>query len=86
VLHQKIIKQQFLFEAIFIGQLGGILGIILGIIIGNLISLLTGGVFIIPWMWIIGGFIICFVVGIISGITPAIKASKLDPIDALRYE
>ncbi len=82
----KIIKQQFLFEAIFIGQLGGMLGIILGIIIGNLISLLTGGVFIIPWMWIIGGFIICFVVGIISGITPAIKASKLDPIDALRYE
>lgn len=82
----NIIKQQFLFEAIFIGQLGGILGIIFGIIIGNLISLLTGGVFIIPWVWIIGGFIICFVVGIISGITPAIKASKLDPIDALRYE
>ncbi len=82
----KTIKQQFLLEAVFIGQMGGILGIILGIIIGNLISVLTGGEFIIPWIWIFGGIFICFVVGLISGISPAIKAAKLDPIDALRYE
>jgi putative ABC transport system permease protein len=82
----KIIKQQFLFEAVFIGQLGGIFGIILGIIAGNMISLLTGGVFLIPWIWIFSGIAICFIVGLLSGILPAIKASKLDPIESLRYE
>ena len=80
------IKQQFLLEAIFIGQMGGILGIILGIIIGNLISILTSGIFIIPWLWIIVGVILCLVVSIVAGIMPAIKAAKLDPIIALRYE
>jgi putative ABC transport system permease protein len=82
----SVIRQQFLFEAIVIGQLGGLLGIILGIIIGNLVSLGTGGAFIIPWVWIISGVILCFIVGLISGLAPAIKAAKLDPIIALRYE
>ncbi len=80
------IKQQFLLEAIFIGQMGGLLGIILGIIMGNLISLLTSGIFIIPWLWIIIGVLLCLIVSIVAGIMPAIKASKLDPIIALRYE
>lgn len=80
------IKQQFLSEAIAIGQLGGILGIILGIIIGNVVSLLIGSSFIIPWIWILAGFALCFAVGIISGYFPAVKAAKQDPIVALRYE
>lgn len=84
--NSSLIKQQFLFEAIFIGQLGGVFGIIFGIIVGNLISLLTDGPFVIPWIWIIGGVILCFVVGLASGLAPAIKASRLDPINALRYE
>jgi putative ABC transport system permease protein len=82
----KTIKSQFLFEAIIIGQLGGVLGIILGIGIGNILSFFTGSPFIIPWVWIISGVMLCFVVGIISGYFPAVKASKVDPIISLRYE
>jgi putative ABC transport system permease protein len=80
------IKQQFLFESIFIGQMGGVLGIILGIIAGNMITLITGGHFIVPWLWILLGVVLCFIVGVASGYLPAVKASKLDPIVALRYE
>ncbi|GAB4296287.1 MAG: ABC transporter permease [Marinilabiliales bacterium] len=81
-----IIRQQFLFEAIFIGQLGGLLGIILGIIAGNVVSYFTDSSFIIPWLWVIGGVVLCFIVGLIAGMTPAMKAARLDPIEALRYE
>lgn len=80
------IRNQFLIEAIVICQLGGIFGIILGIAIGNLVGAMMGSGFIIPWAWMLMAFALCFVVGIISGIYPAIKASKLNPIEALRYE
>ena len=83
---KKMIRQQFLVEAIVICQIGGLLGIILGIIIGNLISFQLGVGFIVPWVWIISGIILCMFVGLISGLYPAIKASRLDPIDALRFE
>ncbi len=80
------IKQQFLFEAILICQLGGLLGVILGILIGNLVSMMTDSPFIIPWGWIFGGLGLSLVVGLASGYFPAVKASRLDPIEALRYE
>jgi len=80
------VRQQFLIEAIVIGQIGGIVGIILGIVVGNLVSIMIGSAFIIPWMWILMGVVLCFGVGIISGYYPAQKASQLDPIEALRYE
>jgi putative ABC transport system permease protein len=82
----KTIKQQFLFEAIVICQIGGLLGIILGILIGNLISLFTESSFVVPWVWMGVGVLLCFLVGLLSGYIPAVKASKLDPIEALRYE
>ncbi|TDG37938.1 FtsX-like permease family protein [Pedobacter changchengzhani] len=82
----KVIRRQFLIEAVLICLMGGALGIFLGIMIGNLISLSMSGSFIIPWLFIFGGFALCILVGIASGYYPANKASKLDPVDALRYE
>ncbi|HRY31806.1 MAG TPA: ABC transporter permease [Bacteroidales bacterium] len=84
--NRRLIRIQFLTEAVIIGQIGGMLGIILGILIGNILSLIIGSAFIVPWVWIIGGVLLCFVVAVISGYYPAQKASRLDPIEALRYE
>ncbi|MCK4989477.1 MAG: ABC transporter permease [Bacteroidales bacterium] len=81
-----MIKRQFLYEAIVIGQLGAVVGILLGIVIGNGVSLAIGSSFIIPWKWILLGIGLCFGVGVVSGYFPAVKASRLDPITALRYE
>jgi putative ABC transport system permease protein len=81
------IRQQFLIEAVVICQMGGIGGIIFGIIIGNAVSSLIGaGGLIIPWGWILFGVIVGMVVGLLSGVIPAYKASKLDPIESLRFE
>lgn len=80
------IMVQFLTEAIVICQIGGLLGILAGILVGNGVSVLLGGSFIIPWLWIILGFSACMVVGLIAGIYPALRAASLDPIEALRYE
>jgi len=82
----RSIKQQFLIESIVIGQLGGLLGIILGILAGNGVSMLIGSSFIVPWQWMLAGACLCLFVSLAAGVLPAIKASKLDPIEALRYE
>ena len=83
----KTIRSQFLIEAIVICLLGGIAGIIVSIILGNLLSIFLLKIgFIIPWLWMFAGIVLCFIVGLAAGLFPAIKASKLDPIEALRSE
>ncbi|MGA0560755.1 ABC transporter permease [Larkinella sp. VNQ87] len=86
----KRIREQFLIEAIVICILGGLGGIVLGIGIGNVISRVVSPgdavSFVVPWLWMGVGILVCVSVGLFSGIYPAFKASRLDPIEALRYE
>ncbi len=80
------IRTQFLWESILISLLGAAIGIILGILVGNLASMFLKTGFVVPWAWVIAGVLICFITGLLAGLYPAMKASKLDPINALRYE
>ncbi|CAM2771640.1 ABC transporter permease [Flavobacterium frigoris] len=77
---------QFFIETLLIGQLGGIVGIILGILIGFGIATALSFAFVIPWGAIMAAFFTSFMVAIVSGLYPAIRAAYLDPIEALRYE
>lgn len=77
---------QFLTEAVVICLIGGLVGIIFGIFMGFGVTAIVKGKFFIPWAWITLGLVVCIVVGIVSGLYPALKASKLDPIESLRYE
>jgi putative ABC transport system permease protein len=80
------ISTQFFIETIVIGQIGSVLGIILGILTGLVFSSFFESEFSLPWIPMIWATIITFVVAIIAGFYPAMKASKLDPIESLRYE
>ncbi len=81
-----MIRNQFLVEAVIITELGCLLGIIMGVGLGNMVSSFVGGVFIMPWFWIFISFIVSTIVGLVSGLYPAVKASKTDPIESLRFE
>ena len=83
---RSTIAFQFFMETLVIGQLGGLVGTSLGILIGFGFATLLEFEFVIPWLAILSAFVVCFIVAIISGSYPALKASKLDPIEALRYE
>ena len=80
------ILTQFLTEAVVVTQLGGAVGIVFGIALGNVVALFTGGSFLVPWGWILASFVVCLLTGLAAGLYPAVKASRLDPIESLRYE
>lgn len=84
--NRRSILIQFLTEAVIICQMGGVVGTILGVLVGYAVSSSLGGTFHMPWTWIITAFVTCLVVGLISGLYPALKAARLDPIESLRYE
>jgi putative ABC transport system permease protein len=71
---------------VLISLMGAFWGILFGIGAGNLIAFSLGTGFVIPWNWVIIGVILCTVVGLLAGLYPALKAGKLNPIEALRYE
>jgi putative ABC transport system permease protein len=83
---RSTIAFQFFIETLIIGQIGGIVGIVFGILIGYGISTAIDFSFVIPWGAVIAATITTFIVAVVSGSYPALKASKLDPIEALRYE
>jgi len=83
---KSTIAFQFFMETLVIGQIGGLLGVIFGIGIGYGIAVFIEFNFVIPWLAIIAAFIVSFIVAVVSGSYPAVKAAQLDPIEALRYE
>lgn len=83
---QANIRKQFLYESIIISLMGALFGIFLGVLVGNGFSLFLETGFVIPWNWTIIGIVICSLVGLLAGLYPALKASRLNPIEALRYE
>ncbi len=83
---RREILWQFLIEAVFLTSVGGLLGILFGSSIGLLVHALSGFPVSLPWWSFAIGIGFSASVGIFFGLFPAIKASRLDPIEALRYE
>lgn len=82
----KNIMAQFLLEAVILCNIGGVVGVLVGFGLGNVITLFTSFDIKVPLEWAVIGLVFCSAVGIGFGLLPAIRASRLNPIDALRYE
>jgi putative ABC transport system permease protein len=83
---KKSIRTQFLFESVLISLIGAIFGIVSGVLVGNIVGMFLHTGFVVPWAWVILGIVVCSTVGLFAGLYPALKAARLDPIVALRYE
>ena len=83
---QRDVQRQFLYEAIFLCQIGGIIGIMAGAAGGNILGLVFKTSFVFPWLWAVGATLAVTAVAIVFGVYPASKAARLDPIEALRHE
>lgn len=83
---RKAIISQFLLEAIFICQLGGLIGLLLGIIGGNILAIYMKSNMVFPWFATILGIVGLTIIGVVFGVFPAYKAAKLDPVESLRFE
>jgi putative ABC transport system permease protein len=80
------IMAQFLLEAIILCNMGGVVGVVVGFALGNVITAFTSFAVNVPLEWAVIGLVFCSVVGIAFGLLPAVRASRLPPVDALRYE
>jgi putative ABC transport system permease protein len=80
------ILRQFLLEAVILCNVGGLIGVALGFGLGNIVALFASFAVSVPMEWAVIGLLFCSMVGVGFGMVPAIKASRLDPIEALRYE
>jgi putative ABC transport system permease protein len=81
--------RQFLLEAVVLCNVGGVIGVAVGFGIGNMMvkmGISSSFEAVVPVGWAVVGLLFCTAVGVIFGMLPAIKASRLNPIDALRYE
>lgn len=83
---RKNILMQFLLEALILSNIGGVFGVAVGFGLGNIVSMLTDFAANVPLQWAIVGVVFCTSVGLTFGFWPAFRASRLDPIVALRYE
>ncbi len=83
---RRSILAQFLLEAVVLCNVGGVIGIALGFLLGNVFTFFTAFEARVPLGWALFGVAFCSLIGVVFGMIPAIKASRLNPIDALRYE
>ena len=83
---KKDILRQFLVEAVFLSELGGLVGILLGVAGGNALAAVLKADVVFPWGWAAAGLLVCSGIGIAFGLYPAWRAASLDPIEALRFE
>src|SRR5690606_4039660 len=83
---KKAIVGQFLVEAVFICQIGGVIGMVFGIFAGNMMAVVIDTSPVIPLWSVLGSFFGMLIIGVLFGVYPAFKAAQLDPIESLRYE
>ncbi|MFN7964889.1 MAG: ABC transporter permease [Acidobacteriota bacterium] len=83
---RRSILWQFLLEAVVLCNFGGIMGVAVGFLLGNVVTFFTEFSVKVPWGWAVNGLVFCTIVGLVFGIWPALKASKLQPVEALSHE